>query len=157
MEQHKRMISPQILIPELLAVLEEAENVPLLISGGSMTPFLADGRDTVYLSRVNGPLKKGDMILYRRDTGRYVLHRICGEDSRGFRLVGDAQTKIEQGIRQDQVLAVVTSVQRKGKILKKGSFWWDFFEKVWIRMVPLRPLVMAVYRLLTGKHRQTTE
>ena len=43
------------------------------------------------------------------------------------------------------MLAVVTAVRRKGKLLKQGSFWWDFFEKVWIRMVPLRPAVRSVY------------
>ena len=43
------------------------------------------------------------------------------------------------------MLAVVTAVRRKGKLLKQGSFWWDFFEKVWIRMVPLRPAAKAVY------------
>ena len=27
------------------------------------------------------------------------------------------------------MLAVVTAVRWKGKLLKQGSFWWDFFEK----------------------------
>ena len=60
-------------------------------------------------------------------------------------MVGDAQTRLEPGIRQDQVLAVVTAVRRKGKLLQKGNFWWDFFEKVWIRMVPLRPGMRKAY------------
>ena len=62
-----------------------------------------------------------------------------------YSLVGDAQTAIERGIRPDQVLALVTAVRRKGKLLQPDSFWWDFFQKVWIRMVPLRPVVRAVY------------
>ena len=28
-------------------------------------------------------------------------------------------------------------VKRKGKILEPGDFWWDFFEKAWIRLVPV--------------------
>ena len=140
-----RELDPQVLMPALLALLEETETVPLVISGSSMTPFLVHGRDTVYLSKVTAPLKRGDMILYRRDSGDYILHRIFRAEGDTYTLVGDAQTMLEPGIRSDQVLAVVTAVRRKGKLLKQGSFWWDFFEKVWIRMVPLRPAVRAVY------------
>lgn len=140
-----REVDPQMLMPALLALMEETGTVPLVISGSSMTPFLVHGRDTVYLSKVTAPLKRGDMILYRRDCGAYILHRIFRSEGDTYTLVGDAQTMLEPGIRADQVLAVVTAVRRKGKLLKQGSFWWDFFEKVWIRMVPLRPAVRAAY------------
>ena len=140
-----RELDPQVLMPALLALLEETETVPLVISGSSMTPFLVHGRDTVYLSKTAAPLKRGDMILYRRDSGDYILHRIFRAEGDTYTLVGDAQTLLEPGIRSDQVLAVVTAVRRKGKLLKQGSFWWNFYGKVWIRMVPLRPAARAVY------------
>ena len=62
-------------------------------------------------------------------------------------IVGDAQTQLERGIRQDQIIAVVTAVIRKGQRMAPGSFWWEFFEKVWIRMVPLRGLVRRIHGL----------
>ena len=67
-----------------------------------------------------------------------------------YTLVGDAQFQLEPGIRPDQVLAIVHSVQRKGKRLTHGSFWWEFFEKVWIRIVPLRRPIVKVYSMLAG-------
>lgn len=133
----------------LLDLLDYTDTVPLVISGNSMSPFLIHERDTVFLSKIKAPLKKGDMILYRRDTGAYILHRICKAEGAVFSLVGDAQTLVERGIRRDQVLAIVSAVRRKGKILKPGSFWWDFFEKVWIRLIPFRPFIVRVYSLLT--------
>ena len=145
MEYNVRELDAEVLMPALLSLLEETDAVPLVISGSSMTPFLVHGRDTVYLSKVTAPLKRGDMILYQRDGGSYILHRIFRAGHDGYTLVGDAQTLLERGIRADQVLAVVTAVRRKGKLLKQGSFWWDFFEKVWIRMVPLRPAVRGIY------------
>ena len=149
MERKVKILPPEML-DHLLGLLEEAETVPLVISGGSMTPFLVHGRDTVYLSKVKAPLKKGDMILYRRDNGTYILHRICSVDGETYTLVGDAQTRLEPGVRRDQVLATVKAVCRKGKILRSGCFWWDFFERVWIRVIPLRPAVMAVFSRLAG-------
>ena len=148
MERDVKFLPPEVLIDPLLGLLEDAESVPLVISGYSMVPFLVHCRDTVYLSKAKHPLKKGDMILYRRDNGAYVLHRICQVDGKTYTLVGDAQTLLEPGIRQDQVLAVVNAVCRKGKILRSGSFWWDFFAQIWIRMIPLRPAAIAVYSRL---------
>lgn len=150
MEHKRKVLPPETLMEPLLALLEEAEYVPLVISGGSMMPFLVNGRDTVYLSRITRPLKRGDMVLYRRDNGAYVLHRIYRVEPEGFCLVGDAQTVTEKGIRPEQVLALVSAVRRKGKVLRPGSFWWDFFEKVWIRLLPLRRGIMAAYSGLAG-------
>ena len=145
MESNVKILSPEELIPPLLGLLEETDCVPLVISGHSMTPFLAHGRDTVFLSKVQQPLKRGDMILYCRDSGQYVLHRIYQAGSGVFTLVGDAQTLLETGIRRDQVLAMVCMVRRKGKLLKPGSLCWIFFARIWIRLVPLRPRIMTVY------------
>ena len=50
--------------------------------------------------------------------------------------------------------ALVTAVRRKEKLLQPGSFWWDFFEKVWIRVIPLRPGIVAAYSALTGAFRK---
>ncbi len=50
--------------------------------------------------------------------------------------------------------ALVTAVRRKEKLLQPDSFWWDFFEKVWIRVIPLRPGIAAAYSALTGAFRK---
>ena len=145
MKSNLKVLSSEELIPSLLELLEETDNIPLVISGSSMSPFLVHHRDTVYLSKVRQPLKRGDMILYRRTNGKYILHRIYRTEPNTYTLVGDAQTVLEQGITSNQVLALVTAVQRKGQLLKPGSFWWEFFRLVWIRLVPLRPGILAVY------------
>ncbi len=145
MEHKVKILEPEQLMPPLLEMLEVTEPVPLVISGSSMTPFLVHGRDTVYLSKVRQPLKRGDMVLYRRSSGNYILHRVYRVEKDSYTMVGDAQFQLEPGICPEQILAVVTAVRRKGILLQKSSFWWMFFEKVWIRMVSLRPALMAGY------------
>lgn len=140
-------LPPELLVSRIIALLEHCDAVPLTITGSSMSPFLIHGRDTVYLSKPDRPLRKGDMIFYRRDNGRYILHRIYRVDSDRYWLVGDAQTGIEPGIRSDQVIALVTAVRRKDKLLKPGSLCWDFFEKIWLHMIPLRPYMVKVYSI----------
>ena len=152
MNMKRTILPPEVLLEEYRRILAEEPEVaalPLVISGSSMTPFLADGRDTVYLARLERPVRRGDMLLYQRIGGQYVLHRVWKAEKDGtFTMGGDAQTELEHGIREAQIIAIVTSVVRKGKSMAPGGFWWEFFEKVWIRMVPLRPLFWKAYSLL---------
>ena len=151
MERHQRVMQPEILLEEYRHLLND-ENItalPLVISGNSMSPFLVHGRDTVYLSRLDRPAKRGDVLLYKRDSGAYILHRVYKADKDSYTMVGDAQTQLEQDIRPDQIIAIMTSALRKGKLQKKGSFWWEFFEKLWIRIIPLRPMLTKIYTYIT--------
>lgn len=154
MELHKRVLPPEILLPELLSLLDEADSVPLEVSGGSMTPFLAGGRDTVFLSKVTKTPKRGDVLLYQRRSGQYVLHRVYRVEDGCFTMLGDAQTQTEPGICPNQLRAIVTAVRRKGRLVKKGSPCWLFFETIWLWLVPLRHKIMAVHGALTGKRRR---
>ncbi len=150
MEYKLRVIEPEALMEQLPQLLQETESVPLVISGNSMAPFLAHGRDTVYLSKVTEPPQKGDMILYRRASGAYILHRIYRVRNGTYDLVGDGQLDIEPGIRPEQILAIVKTVRREGKLLRKGSFWWDFYEHTWLTLLPLRPGICRLYSAVTA-------
>lgn len=145
MERRIQKMDTEVLLEEYRTLLQTVDTLPLQVSGNSMAPFLADGRDTVYLSRVDRPLKVGDIVLYRRRSGAYILHRICRMEDGRFCMVGDAQTVLEHGIERDQIFAVVRRALRKGKCQGPGCFWWEFFEKVWVRMVPCRPLLQRLY------------
>jgi hypothetical protein len=92
------------------------------------------------------PLKRGDMILYRRSSGVYVLHRIYQERNGSYDLVGDGQVGLEPGIRREQVFAIAKAVRRNGKLLRKGSFLWEFFEHVWLPLLPFRSAISGLYR-----------
>ena len=151
MKDQVKTVAAEVLLEEyrrLLNTEERIEALPLVVTGHSMTPFLIDGRDRVFLSRVTRPVRRGDILLYRRRSGGYVLHRVYRVQGGTFTMVGDAQRELEPGICPEQVIAIVTRVQRKGSFLGPGDFWWEFFEHVWIRMIPLRPLCFQVYGLL---------
>lgn len=143
-----RVVDTAALLEEYRALVQQVDMVPLVVSGSSMTPFLVHGRDTVYISKVDRPLRRGDMVLYQRAGGAYILHRICRVRDGAFDLVGDAQTAIECGIRQEQIFAVVRAVKRKGRMQQPGCFWWTFFETFWVRVIPLRPALLRAYGAL---------
>ena len=146
MESQTRVLPPEMLIPELLALLEQTDSVPLTISGNSMTPFLVHGRDTVFLSKVTRPLKKGDMIFYRRQNGQYVLHRIVKVNPDGsFLMLGDAQQELEWIESRERLHARMTRAVHKGKPMTHGSPRWRFYATVWIWVWPLRRKLMFIF------------
>lgn len=152
MQANKTILPPEVLLEEYRRLLAEESGVralPLVVSGSSMSPFLIHGRDTVWLSRLERPVRRGDILLYQRRSGTYVLHRVwktCPDGS--YTMVGDAQTVLEPGIRDDQIIAIVTAVERKGRKILPGSFWWAFFEKFWIRVVPARRGIERLYGIM---------
>ena len=80
--------------------------VMLTVTGGSMLPLLAGGRDRVTLGPVPERLRRGEVLLYRRADGSYVLHRLTGFGQDGTLVFcGDRQTEPERGIRPEQVIA----------------------------------------------------
>lgn len=154
MEPQTKIIEPEILLEEYRQLLQNDDSVkalPLLVSGNSMEPFLRHGRDTVYLSRLSRPARRGDILLYRRAGGAYVLHRVHRVTPEGYTMLGDAQTCPEPGIRPEQVIAVVERVVRRGKSETPGRLCWEFYEKLWPRLLGMRRLLLAVVRRLRKK------
>ena len=156
METVSRCLPADLLMEEYCKVLSDESSVealPLTISGNSMSPFLVHGRDTVYLSRITRPLRRGDVVLYRRDNGNYILHRIHSVKNGSYTMIGDAHYGLEPGIRREQILAIMTSARRKGKLQQPGCFWWDFFRNIWLALIPLRRPILILYTALKGsKH-----
>lgn len=141
-----RLIDTNEYVSVLRELAEEGKMVSMLISGSSMAPFLCHNRDYIYFTKPERELKKGDMVFYQRETGQYVMHRIYKKKHGAYYMVGDAQTQIEGPLRAEQIFARIVKVKRNGKIIGPGDFWWEFFEHVWIRIIPVRKHVEKIYR-----------
>ena len=79
----------------LLELMRPDRPVSLAVWGSSMAPFLIHGRDAVLLAPVNRPLKPGDVALFERPNGQYVLHRVCRTAPEGLYFMGDGQQQQE--------------------------------------------------------------
>lgn len=150
----ERVVDTREYVSVLKELSDEGKVVSMRIAGSSMSPFLCHNRDYIFFTKPDRPLRRGDMVFYQRGTGQYVMHRIWKQGSRGFYIVGDAQTVIEGPVREDQIFALIIKVQRKGKILQPGDFWWEFFEHVWIRIVPVRSIILKLYSMGVKRKRK---
>lgn len=149
----ERVVDTNEYVTVLRELAGEGRVVSMLVVGSSMSPFLCHKRDYIYFTKPDRELRRGDMVFYQRDTGQYVMHRIYKRKKDGYYMVGDAQTQIEGPLRGDQIFARIIKVKRKGRIIEPGNFWWEFFEHVWIRIIPLRKVIEKLYSLWGQKHR----
>lgn len=133
------------------ALLHEGHtHVGVTVSGSSMTPFLDPG-DTVFLDLPDRPLEQGDVILFTRPDGQYVLHRIVGFFPNGILLLlGDAQLQSEP-VLPHQVRAIVTGVRRGEKLLDSTSLRWKFFHGPWKHIRRLRPWINRIRNALRNR------
>ena len=140
---------------DIEGVLGEGKSIQIRPQGYSMYPLLVPGRDEVILRAADpAKLRRGDVVLYRREGSILVLHRIWRKRSDGFYMVGDNQTKVEGPIAAEQIRAIMTGLIRKGKYLSAGNPCYRFFAAVWLSLRPFRhaiSLPVAKLRALLKK------
>lgn len=119
--------------------------MPLVVTGNSMRPFMKDGRDTVWLEACKEKdCKRGKILLFRREDGKFVLHRVRKVKPGGILVMnGDAQYWCEE-IKKEQALAVVTHIETNGKKQSCNSFTYRFKTEVWQILKPLRPYIFRI-------------
>lgn len=146
-----KIIDTKAYLDTLCELADKGETVSTVVSGSSMTPFLSANRDFVFMKKAEAPLKIGDIVLFTRENGDYVLHRIKKIKYGGYYLVGDRQTAIEGPVPYKSIRCVVTAVRRKNKLITSKNPVWFFYAKIWIRLVFLRS---AIFRIIPHTHKK---
>ncbi len=128
---------------ELLPFIEEALNnnktFTIPITGTSMLPLLVKGRDTVTIKKCETTLKKGDLPLYRRQDGSFVLHRVVSVEADGtYTMCGDNQFLKEKGIAHTAIIGVVTAITRNGKTFSVDSKKYQLYVKLGLLLLNVR-------------------
>lgn len=138
-----RLSEYQGLIREVLAADGEFRLYP---HGISMLPLLRQGRDSVALRRVDSPIRKGDILFYRRPDGSFVLHRVVKVSPGGLTLMGDNQLSPERGVAPEWVIGRVTRIFRDDKEVNRDGFGYRLYRTLW-QFAISRGLLRRLYHL----------
>ena len=133
-------------------IIADGGVIPLVVSGSSMNPFLVDGKDTVWLCAPDiKTVRKGSVLLFRRESGVLVLHRVRRVLPDGMLVMnGDAQKWCET-VDPSQIVAVVSHTEKNGKKISCNSPAYKFLCAVWRFMMPVRPYLLGLWRRLRKK------
>lgn len=116
------------------------------IAGTSMMPLLKEGRDRVELEPCSQErLKKGDVVLYKKNDGTLVLHRIIKTENREFfTVLGDHQFKNAERVNKNQIIAVACGFFIKGRYVTEKTRRYRLYKKLWLSSLTVRRCFLAL-------------
>lgn len=130
---------------------EELDKKGILVytnKGNSMYPLIRQGKDVLIIKKCNTRLKKMDVPLYKRESGQYVLHRIIKVNENDYVIRGDNTYSNETGIRDEQILGVLSGVIRSGKEISVNSFGYKLYSYFWYYTYYLRKIIIKIKRCI---------
>lgn len=137
-------------ISMLLSLLEKDQVMAVQPVGNSMFPFFSGPRDSLCIARAHFPLKVGDIALYQRANGMFVVHRVAAKKTLpgskiAYVFLGDNQTLREFPVYEENIHGVVTSFCRKGKTISCESRRYRILSRFWLFLRPLRPVFLKTW------------
>ena len=115
--------------------------------GRSMLPMLREDRDLVTVVPPKEPQKKGDVILFRLESGVYVLHRVIGTKEGLFITRGDNNYTADTAPVKE-VLGVLTGFKRRGKEYSVRHPGYRLYAFLWTALFPMRRAAFRIRRRL---------
>ena len=139
-------MEPKIDIEQLL---KNGQSIQIAVDGYSMYPMLVPGRDTVVIAPLpKRKLRRGDVLLYRRENSILVLHRIYRAAPDGIYMVGDNQTEIEGPLAYSQARGILAAFVRKGRKIPVSHPIYFAVSRIWLLMRPFRHrLALLVHKI----------
>lgn len=113
--------------------LDEFDEIPHMTVGISMEPMLHTRKNIVVIKKVSAPLKKYDVVLYKRGES-YVLHRlvkIAADGKYVFR--GDNCVNDEYDITDENVLGVLKGYYKGERYIDCGkNAGYRIYSRFWV-------------------------
>lgn len=119
--------------------LERYGTLTYTCRGISMLPMLRQRRDLIMVRKKGEErCKKYDVALYIRPPHDYVLHRVVEVRDRDYVILGDNCLNKEYGIRDEDIIGVLTAFVRNGKTIRMESRGQMLYARIWYFLYPAR-------------------
>lgn len=117
--------------------LKNGKTITYFTLGISMRPLLIERKTHVRICPLT-QARENDILLYIRENGSYVLHRLVKQEEDWFYMRGD-NTFGPERIRKEQAIGVVTQIYRKGKYIEvETNRMYQWYVRLWRLNYPLR-------------------
>ena len=132
--------------------LEQQGELTYTNVGVSMLPLLRQGKD-LFTVRRKDPAERcraGDVVLYTRPPDKYILHRVIEVRPEDYVILGDNCIAKEYGIRDEEILGIMTGYVRGGKPHTVEEPGYRCYSFVMMHTIPIR-VIMKKARLKAGR------
>ena len=140
-------IDKAVMMEEIRILISEGKTVTITVKGNSMNPFMVHLRDQITL----GPWKdedlhKGTVALVRDIHGNHLIHRIIERHPDKIILLGDGNIAQTETATLDNVIGIMYSITRKGRIYTSSSLLWRTYSAIWSFLTPVRRWPLGLWR-----------
>ncbi len=130
---------------------ETLENVGFICietKGTSMQPMLVSGRDKVCIEKLKNKPKKHDVILYKRNDGTFILHRVKKAYKNSYAMWGDNHAYVEYGVTNEQIFGILVGYYKCEKYINiKKSFKYKLYKFFWCNSLIVRKVIFKLRRI----------
>ncbi len=138
------------LYPLIEPIISRGGTVKMKVTGYSMYPLVGSRRDSVLLGKAD-QLRIGDVSLFQRSDGSFILHRIVGEKDGAFYFCGDYETKKEYPVYPNQIVAVAKGFYRNERFISCDSFLYKLYCIFWRGTFRIRPFLLRSLAVYTSR------
>ena len=131
--------------------LKEQGSLTYTFKGKSMNPMLKQGRDLfTIVHKKSERCKRFDVVMYRRPgSPQYVLHRIIDVRDTDYVIMGDNCINKEYGIGDEDIIGVMTSFMRKGKVIDVSNPGYRLYVSLWMVIHPMLIMLVKIKKIVT--------
>ncbi len=135
-------------VDEWVARIKQGVAAELIVhpKGTSMLPLIRGGKDSVIVLPLDRPLKKGDVILFRRHDGKNVMHRVLKLDGEMVTTFGDGSVRPDDPIKKEAVLGLAVMLLKDGKTKKLDTALSRLYGRIHQRLFPVRRIAGSFKR-----------
>lgn len=138
-----------VMMEEIRTLISEGKTVSLTVKGNSMNPFMVHLRDQMTLGPwTDKDIKKGTVALVKDNRGNYLIHRIIRREKETVTLLGDGNIAMTETARFEDIIGIMYSITRKGKVWTSDNLIWKAYSWLWMMLTPLRRYPLGVWRRL---------
>ena len=95
-------------------LLKEGKPIRFFAQGRSMWPWIKAG-DLVRIVPIDGPLRRGDVVLIERSPGDVLLHRLMEHQEGQLRLQGDHRNQDDGWFDRSQAIGKLAPLSAKAE------------------------------------------
>lgn len=143
------IINKALMMEDIRQLISEGRSVTITAKGNSMNPFIVDRRDQITLSPFKDEdLRRGCVALVRDVRGEYLIHRVIRREGDMIILLGDGNLKATEKAHVSEVIALMHSIERKGRTISAESLLWKVCSWIWMSLQPVRRYPLGLWRKL---------
>ena len=147
-------LSTPVIMELIEAVHEKGASFRFQARGYSMTPAIRDGDVITVAPLKNIKIGRGDVLAFRHpERPQLLVHRVLRKKEKCYFIKGDNCSDADGWIPAENILGIVTCVERQGKARVwpsrlKPSFWSSLYLLLYPLWLPIRRILVKVWRRL---------